>query len=180
MSAVLEKCTKKTQQYVRWGDRHWIDYRCDKLTDAEINRLHKDKGFIYNCRSCSSQESIRKTIAETTDTALNLKLPECQTIEGTALDNLKEETLSMCPLCDTCINGQEYVCCMCRSMLHSLCMSESNEEVCFACASDEMQILESNMPDRGNTLHSPGHCGNILDSKKWTIQCNLIRKIMKL
>ena len=94
------------------------------------------------------------------------KMPECQTMEGTALDILKEETLSMFPIYDTCINGQESVCCMCRSILHSQCMSESNEEVCLVCASDKMQILESKMPDRRNTLHSLGHCGNILDNKK--------------
>ena len=34
-------------------------------------------------------------------------------------------------------------------------MSESNEEMCLACASNEMQIAETNAAMKANTLHSP-------------------------
>lgn len=32
--------------------KHWIHYRCDKLTSEEIYRLDNDPGFIYNCKVC--------------------------------------------------------------------------------------------------------------------------------
>ena len=42
--------------------RHWVHYKCDKLTDTEIHRLETDKGFIYNCKWCLASETMPKTI----------------------------------------------------------------------------------------------------------------------
>ena len=161
-----DKCSKckknvRTNAAVCQIGKHWIHYRCDKLTESEINRLHNDQGFIYNCKNCSSHETIRKTVAANTNTTIILQIPECNPTEGTASEILKEETLSMCPICDTCINEAESVCSTCTSIFHSKCMSETNEEMCLACASTEMQIAEANTSMKVNTLHSPGPRENL-------------------
>ena len=41
---------------------HWVHNRFDKLTDDEINRLENDRGFIYNCKRCSTNETTPKTV----------------------------------------------------------------------------------------------------------------------
>ena len=37
--------------------QHWVHYNCDKLKSDEINRLHTDKGFIYNCKQCTKEDT---------------------------------------------------------------------------------------------------------------------------
>lgn len=149
---ICKKNVRKNAAVCQIG-KHWIHYRCDKLTETEINRLHNDKGFIYNCKSCSSQETVCKTIAKPTDTINKLKIPECPTAGGTAMEILKQEI--MCPICDTYISGVESVCGTCTSVFHPQCMSDTNEEICLACAANELQITETDSTLKMNTLHSP-------------------------
>ena len=132
---------------------HWIHYRCDKLTDSEITRLHNDQGFIYNCKNCSTQETQCKTVRQSVSETIKLKIPECQPAEGNALNILKEESSPVCSICDTLINGNESVCGICTSVFHPKCMSETNEEMCLACAANELQLNEGTA--KNNTLHSP-------------------------
>ena len=155
--AICDKCKRNVRKNaaVCQIGKHWMHYKCDRLSEMEINRLHNDQGYIYNCKKCSSQETTCKTIAENSDTTIKLKIPECNTSEGTALGILKEETYPKCSVCDTCISENESVCSTCNLIFHLQCMSESNEEMCLGCASNEMQLAETNAAMKVNTLNSP-------------------------
>ena len=162
--AICDKCKRNVRKNaaVCQIGKNLMHYKCDRLSEIEINRLHNDQGYIYiyiyiyiyNCKKCSKQETTCKTIAGNTDTTAKLKIPQCNTSEGTALGMIKEETFPKCSVCDTFISENESVCCTCNFIFHPQCMLESNKERCIACASNERQITQTNAAMKANTLHS--------------------------
>ena len=64
-----KKCTKCLKNCWKRGTvcemgNHWIHYRCDKLTEDEIFRVEKVRGYIYNCKQCQKENTVVKEPAQ--------------------------------------------------------------------------------------------------------------------
>ena len=149
---------------------HWVHYRCDKLTDDEINRLGNDSGFIYNCKRCSTKETTPKTIvygseptspksngeprssSETVEaepslcsTILRIPSPTVVSSSSTpAMAMLNEESDPVCGVCDKNLCDDVNVCDNCRGLCHSDCMTDPESELCVACGAKGLQDVLMN------------------------------------
>ena len=149
---------------------HWVHYRCDKLTDDEINRLENDSGFIYNCKRCSTKATTPKTIVYGSEPTLPKSSGEprsssetvkaepslCNTIlripsptvvsscDTPAMAILNEESDPVCGVCDKNLCDDVNVCDNCRRLCHSACMTDPESELCVACGAKDLQDVMMN------------------------------------
>ena len=138
---------------------HWVHYHCDKLTDVEIHRLENDKGVIYNCKSCLSQNTCPKTVIDSqvnnknrcvSQNKATLQIPSISNsndLDTPAIAILIEETGQMCGVCDKNIDTKEVTCDTCKSSCHVTCMVDSDPEKCISCGAYEMQDQHSSTPE---------------------------------
>ena len=141
---------------------HWIHYRCDKLTEAEIQRLEKDPGFIYSCKRCQTENTIVKQPAQQVDkTSVNfmntsgavepLVLPSINNDYATnntsteAAGILEEEQGSVCCVCDDRITDTGTTCSKCNNPCHEGCaISSEGIDQCIACSATDSQFSKEN------------------------------------
>ena len=85
--------------------QHWIPYPCDRLTPDEIDRLHSDAGFIFNCKQCSKDDTEVKVPVESKQIStckVKLELPnvshdKCSQVQEILNEEqVTENTLECC------------------------------------------------------------------------------------
>ena len=138
---------------------HWMHYRCDKLSEAEIQRLEKDPGFIYNCKRCQNENTIVKKpvipIGESSDHENSLDLTKTLTIPSLTHEHspnnlsteaagiLEEEVGTLCCVCETRIQDTETTCSKCNNSCHEGCaVSRDGIDQCIACCATDNQLTQ--------------------------------------
>lgn len=134
--------------------QHWIHYHCDKLTQDEINRLHTDKGFIFNCKKCSKDDTAVKVPIESTQTSVKnstLELPSithgsCAQADSILSEEQDIEYTSECCVCGCRVGDEAVACLQCNSNCHKGCMESNGMDfVCLHCKSVNVQISMQTM-----------------------------------
>ena len=168
---ICTKCKRacKTRAAVCQIGNHWIHYHCDRLSSDEIDRLHKDTGYIYNCKDCLQHNTCVKAVAnrdtsrspvqrpnltkpqnaskqsmKRCTSASQLKLPKlsherASNRESAANDLLLEEVDQLCNVCGRTITEDDIACIKCNLISHLNCMDPNNSDECLACAAVESQ-----------------------------------------
>ena len=136
--------------------KHWVHYKCDKLTETEINRPETDTDMIYNCKNCLSQNTCPKTVINepkgkycvSPQNKLTLQIPNISKSpnpQSPASAILKEETMQICCVCDDIIESDEAICDTCKSSCHVTCMVASDPGKCIPCGANDMQVQSNNI-----------------------------------
>lgn len=148
--------------------RHWIHYRCDKLSQDEINRLHNDKGLVYSCKECQRQNTVVKTVNCVTqpEKSLTLKIPTLSPrATDTAVEILNEETVILCNVCLCDLLDNKSICDRCGNACHADCMDQNMNENCLSCMAStaNLSILASTN-NNGATLQSTTESNSLLQA----------------
>ena len=145
------KCNKKcrTRSTYCTDGQHWVHYKCQKLTNQEIQEIENSKSDDqYQCKLCMEQRGsvnlaikgpiIAKPTAQ--DHAQQL-LDEELTLTSTRSDSLADDFYE-CVICDNMViepDGQ--ICCICSSLCHNKCLTELDEiYTCVACVANNESI----------------------------------------
>ena len=143
---------------------HWIHFRCDRLSDHEIDRLNNDPGFIYVCKICAKQRentALKVPVTPATNSSgsysdsrgdqSHLVLPAISSTndEGTSASGiLEEEVVKDCHVCRLKISEQGNRCDLCQYECHDQCMKQNDDDncICLSCAATQNQIELNSRP----------------------------------
>ena len=129
--------------------QHWIHYRCDKLSQDEIDRLHNDKGVIFICKQCSKEETIVKVPVESkqdSTSRFKLELPSvrhesCSQVEEILNEEQGPELNAECCVCDNRVDGEAIACMKCNLNCHKDCTEACGIDfLCLSCNAIDTQI----------------------------------------
>ena len=130
--------------------QHWIHYRCDRLTPDEIDRLHSDAGFIFNCKQCSKDDTEVKVPVETKQNSMckvKLELPnvshdKCSQVQEILNEEQVTENTLECCVCGNRITDDDAIACLqCNINCHKACMEPCGiDYICLNCKSVDEQI----------------------------------------
>ena len=146
--------------------QHWIHYRCDKLIPDEIDRLHTDEGFIYNCKPCSVEETeVKRPVESKTNSTEStiLKLPSirhdnCSQVEEILTKERVDDDILTCLTCQKSILGKAIACLQCNMNCHKDCIVALGIDfICLSCKALESQINTREVSPSQNV-------GNIIQS----------------
>ena len=139
---------------------HWLHYRCDRLTPAEIDGLHSDDGLIFNCKNFQKHNTAVKMVAPSKtkcslkrySSAPQLKLPRLSYDRDPnhptpAGEILHEEIIQVCAICSCTIAEDDIMCMKRNQTCHSGCMDEDSSDICTACMAAEDQLMAYNIQD---------------------------------
>ena len=144
-----EKCFKckrncKTRAVECIND-HWVHYRCEKLTENEIEII-KNQGIhgTYTCTQCREVATKDQVSTMTASGVLALNastVPKQLVQEDTptlAQQMLLDENHENCAACDEPLTINKTTCTHCCLQFHTSCINNS-EEICNACVGKECQ-----------------------------------------
>ncbi|MES9882773.1 MAG: hypothetical protein ABW185_18045 [Sedimenticola sp.] len=150
------KCNKNciTRAVLCEMGNHWIHYRCDKLSNPEIEKMASDINSIYNCKNCmaTSDHTLLKLphrshpTEGTKPNSKSKKNPKSQksvTMEQScniAQDILNEENSATCPVCSQDLLDDEATCSKCYAVCHSQCMNTHDPDICLSCTATNQQM----------------------------------------
>lgn len=168
-SALCTKCHKKcrTRSIFCNAGNHWIHYKCQKLTEPEIQIAeNSNDDDLYECKICRDTKSKSKMRAiagnmSSCTQAKQLLNEETEVMKShdVAPDDTRntDEYVQICAICDNgIINPNWNICGSCNIRCHNKCMTEKNDiYTCIACIIIQDE-LEQGMSDNSKTSNIPG------------------------
>ncbi|CAC5402801.1 RAG2 [Mytilus coruscus] len=150
-----EKCLK-CRRICRSGavyckNGHWVHYKCEKLSEAQILHLedNKESTSTYSCQQCMITNSDQNCHFTLTNYPLQLddELPHIHDIQHinsptSAQQIMLEEQLTNCPSCDKSLDMSKISCTECNQQFHQRCI-DSEMDICFACIGNNHQLASN-------------------------------------
>ncbi|XP_071133057.1 uncharacterized protein [Mytilus edulis] len=163
------KCNQRCKTRSTYCDKgsHWVHYKCQKLSELEIQMAENSNGDeYYECKLCIAAKSNILALEGSTQSHTNAQLLLTEETEAKrgyntdeTLDTSPEE--QNCTVCDNILMDPEWdICEQCNSKSHFKCMTEiSTAYICIPCImiEDELQPIT-----QGNDkiTASTGICNN--------------------
>ncbi|VDI13171.1 Hypothetical predicted protein [Mytilus galloprovincialis] len=152
----VEKCLKCGRicrsRAVYYKNGHWVHYKCEKLSKAQILNLedNKESTSTYSCQQCIITNSDQKCQLTITNQSLQLddeppNIHDIQHINSptSAQQIMLEENLTNCPCCDKPLDMSKMSCIECSQQLHQRCIDHNETDVCFACIGKNHQLASN-------------------------------------
>jgi len=94
------KCKRPCKTKSSYCDKghHWTHYKCEKLSDEEIEKIEKDKTTDHHCKICISQNATNITLVQITATDLSRELLD---EENQLAINNRGDDLDACTICNS-------------------------------------------------------------------------------
>ncbi|CAC5409621.1 unnamed protein product [Mytilus coruscus] len=163
------KCNKRCKTRSTYCDKgsHWVHYKCQKLSELEIQRAENSKSDnYYECKLCVASKSNLLALEGSTQSGTNTQLLLTEETEAKRGYNTEETPDTSpeeqnCTVCDNTLMDPEWdICEQCNSKFHFKCMTEiSTAYICIPCImiQDELQLQTQ---ENDKITASPSTCNN--------------------
>ena len=138
----------KTRAILCDTGNHWVHYKCDKLSDEQINLLEHDDSNQYCCKMCS-----KKVVESQNGLLIIPKLTNIEANTQTCAEKLLEEQndceSNECSIGSEIITNQDdELCESCNMVVHSSCTTNISGLIyCDGCATFLAQTEQVNEPN---------------------------------
>ena len=164
-NSTCPRCNKqcKTRSALCTKGKRWIHYRCQKLTNQEIQAIEQaEVDENYTCNTCNKEETLVKVpeisqVIQEESTHLKQLITEEPNMlrDLEAPDHLGDATQdTCCIICDHLINTTDTATCtVCDSFCHQKCLSKPIElRICIGCSLANKE-LETDKNDNETCQH---------------------------
>lgn len=161
-----EKCQKCNRicriRAVYCVNKHWVHFKCERLSETDIKKLEKQDNSTYECSMCCDSQlkgikpfslcntfkKVDKTEITATDTSSKPTL---------AQEILLDENLENCPACLHILTSEKSACSICCQQFHDQCfLKDSN--LCYACHGTFIQTLDNTaLPNEQQSVNFKTH-----------------------
>ncbi|CAC5414882.1 unnamed protein product [Mytilus coruscus] len=146
----VEKCLKCKRscrsRAVYCKNGHWVHYKCEKLSEAQILRLedNKESPSMYSCQQCMKTNSGQNCKLALTNHPLQLdnELPHIQHINSPTSAQQIMHQLTNCPSCDRLLDMSKISCTECNQQFRQRCI-DSEMDFCFARIGKNHQLASN-------------------------------------
>ncbi|CAC5401530.1 MLL3 [Mytilus coruscus] len=144
----VEKCQKCKRscrtRAVDCMNKHWVHFKCEKLSETDIKQLENQDNSTYECSMCRNNlhkgiqplsicntlKTLDKTEITATDTVCTLSSSNSSK-PTLAQQILLEENLEKCPACLRILTFEKSACSICCQQFHDQCFLKDSS-LCYA------------------------------------------------